>query len=71
VFAFQRVADYRPPRWPDPAHPQQVHLDLTVDDLEQAQVRVLELGAMVLAADPRGWLIFADPAGHPFCLMRG
>ncbi|MFF4413486.1 VOC family protein [Streptosporangium sp. NPDC001559] len=71
VLAFQRVEDYRPPRWPDSAHPQQFHLDVDVPDLDQAQNEVLSLGATLLHADPRGWRILADPAGHPFCLLRG
>lgn len=71
VFAFQRVEDYHAPRWPDVAHPQQFHLDLDVPDLERAQEQVVALGATLLRADPRGWRIFADPAGHPFCLLRG
>lgn len=72
VLAFQRVADHRPPRWPDPAHPQQFHLDLAVDDLAQAQDEALALGATLLDASggTRGWRVFADPAGHPFCLVR-
>ena len=32
---------------------------------------VLELGGTLLRKDPRGWLIFADPAGHPFCVLPG
>lgn len=52
-------------------HTQQFHLDLSVADLDEAQSRVLELGGTLLHADPRGWRIFADPAGHPFCLLRG
>lgn len=71
VFAFQRVQDYRAPRWPDSAYPQQFHLDLDVPDLDIAQAQVLSLGATLLHADTRGWRIFADPAGHPFCLLRG
>ncbi|MFC1404843.1 MULTISPECIES: VOC family protein [Streptacidiphilus] len=71
VFAFQRVEDYHAPRWPDAARPQQFHLDLDVPDLERAQEQVNALGATLLRADPRGWRIFADPAGHPFCLLRG
>lgn len=71
VFAFQRVPDYRAPRWPDSTYPQQFHLDLDVPDLDQAQEQVLRLGATLLHADTRGWRIFADPAGHPFCLLRG
>lgn len=70
VFTFQRAHDYRPPQWPDPAYPQQFHLDLSVPDLDAAQRRVLELGATLLAEDPRGWRVFADPAGHPFCLLK-
>ncbi|MFH9613349.1 VOC family protein [Streptomyces pratensis] len=72
VFCFQRVAEYRPPRWPDPARPQQFHLDFGVPDLERAQEQVLALGATVLdgGADARSWRVFADPAGHPFCLVR-
>ena len=71
VFAFQRVTDYQAPRWPDPTRPQQFHLDLDVPDLDQAHEQVLGLGATLLQADARGWRIFADPAGHPFCLLKG
>ncbi len=49
VLAFQRAADHRPPRWPDPAHPQQFHLDVGVSDLDRAEARVLALGATRLA----------------------
>ncbi|MFD4029630.1 VOC family protein [Streptomyces sp. NPDC058637] len=69
VLGFQRVEDYRPPRWPDPAHPQQVHADFGVPDLDSAQERVLALGASLLDDSARGWRVFADPAGHPFCLV--
>lgn len=72
VLAFQRVEDHRPPRWPDPARPQQFHLDLGVVDLERAQEDVLRQGATVLdqGDGKRSWRVFADPAGHPFCLVR-
>ncbi|MFE2763737.1 VOC family protein [Streptomyces halstedii] len=72
VLAFQRVEDHRPPRWPDPARPQQFHLDLGVADLERAQEDVLRHGATVLdeGDGKRSWRVFADPAGHPFCLVR-
>ncbi|MEU4480225.1 VOC family protein [Micromonospora sp. NPDC023966] len=71
VLAFQRVADYRPPLWPDPARPQQFHLDFGVADLDRAQEQVLTLGATVLDDEAgRSWRIYADPAGHPFCLVR-
>ena len=65
-FAFQRAPDHRPPRWPDPAHPQQMHLDVMVDDLDVAHERVLTIGARPL---PGGDHVYADPAGHPFCLI--
>jgi len=72
-LAFQRAVDYRPPRWPDPEHPQQVHLDFDVTDLETDEKRVLGLGATVLERtdqlrDDANWRVYADPAGHPFCL---
>jgi catechol 2,3-dioxygenase-like lactoylglutathione lyase family enzyme len=72
VLAFQRVEDHRPPKWPDPAYPQQFHLDLRVEDLDQAQEDVLSRGAALLdeGGGKRSWRIFADPAGHPFCLVR-
>jgi hypothetical protein len=72
VLAFQRVADYRPPRWPDPARPQQFHLDFGVADLDRAQREVLAAGATLLdgGSTTRSWRVYADPAGHPFCLVR-
>ena len=65
--AFQLAPDHQPPRWPDPDHPQQVHLDVMVDDLAAARPQVLALGATVLSAADN---VYADPAGHPFCLIR-
>jgi hypothetical protein len=70
VFAFQRVKDFQAPQWPDSAHPQQFHLDLDVPDIGKAHTQVLKLGATLLHIDPRGWRIYADPAGHPFCLLQ-
>ena len=72
VLAFQRVGDYRAPRWPDPARPQQFHLDFAVGNLDEAQQEVLGAGATLLDAGDgqRNWRVFADPAGHPFCLAR-
>ena len=65
-YAFQRAPDHRPPQWPDPDHPQQVHLDVMVDDLAVAAEQVIRLGARRL---PSGEHVYADPAGHPFCLI--
>jgi catechol 2,3-dioxygenase-like lactoylglutathione lyase family enzyme len=65
---FQQVSGYNRPQWPDPAHPQQAHLDIIVEDLEAGEARALELGASRLSGGGEGFWIFADPAGHPFCL---
>jgi catechol 2,3-dioxygenase-like lactoylglutathione lyase family enzyme len=65
-LAFQLAPDHRPPTWPDPAVPQQVHLDVMVEDVADAAGHVLALGASRLD----GQNVFADPAGHPFCLIR-
>ena len=65
---FQQIADYRAPRWPDPAYPQQLHLDVTVGDVAAAEPAVLELGATSLNAGGENWRVYADPAGKPFCL---
>lgn len=66
-YAFQRAADHVPPRWPDPTAPQQVHLDVMVEDQDEAGAAVVALGAQLLDA---GDHVYADPAGHPFCLIR-
>ena len=66
-LAFQRAPDHEPPRWPDPVHPQQVHLDVMVEDVAAAGERVVDLGARRLAG---GEDVYADPAGHPFCLVH-
>jgi len=65
---FQQIGDYRAPRWPDPAYPQQLHLDVTVEDVEAAGAAVLKLGATSLNASGENWRVYADPAGKPFCL---
>jgi catechol-2,3-dioxygenase len=65
---FQQVSDYTPPAWPDPARPQQAHLDLLFDSLDAGEARALELGATRLDGAPEGFRVFADPAGHPFCV---
>jgi catechol 2,3-dioxygenase-like lactoylglutathione lyase family enzyme len=66
-IAFQLAPDHQPPQWPDPNHPQQMHFDIMVDDIEAAEPKVLAIGARRL---PAGDHVYADPAGHPFCLIR-
>jgi predicted enzyme related to lactoylglutathione lyase len=68
-ICFQPVADYNPPRWPAQEVPQQMHLDVIVDDLDAAESAVLELGATKHEHQPgTTFRVFLDPAGHPFCL---
>lgn len=74
-LAFQRAPGFRAPDWPRADdNSQQAHLDFDVDDMETAQEQVLALGARPLDLDDadgeRGFRVFADPAGHPFCLCR-
>ncbi|MCK9794450.1 VOC family protein [Isoptericola sp. 4D.3] len=69
---FQQVEGYSAPRWPDPAFPQQLHLDLEVpdDDLDAAEEAALAAGATRLPGGGETFRVFADPAGHPFCLCQ-
>jgi hypothetical protein len=64
---FQRADDYAPPTWPKPERQQMFHLDLTVEDLPAAHERAVEIGARHLDSQ-RTFRVYADPAGHPFCL---
>jgi catechol 2,3-dioxygenase-like lactoylglutathione lyase family enzyme len=68
---FQQVAELQRPRWPDPTYPQQLHLDITVDDADEAERAALALGAERLPGDGENWRVYADPHGHPFCLLTG
>jgi hypothetical protein len=61
-------ADGKPPRWPDPNRPQQVHLDIEVDDLRVADGMATTLGATRVSKAAANHCVYADPEGHPFCL---
>jgi predicted enzyme related to lactoylglutathione lyase len=68
-ISFQQVQDYAPPSWPSQEGPQQMHLDLIVDDLDVAEAAVIDLGATKTEHQPgTTFRVFLDPAGHPFCL---
>lgn len=74
--AFQPVAELPAATWPDGPTPQMLHLDLTVDsvsELDAQDARALSLGARLLrdrSEDPDEPLrVYADPAGHPFCIF--
>jgi hypothetical protein len=74
-IGIQLAPDHVPPDWPDGA-PQQLHLDLHVEDPRAAHGQAISLGARLLQAAPdldarEGHQVYADPAGHPFCIGWG
>ena len=76
LLAFQQVASLERSTWPEPVVPQQLHLDLTVPDVEELDAvhqRVLDLGGSLRldrSSDPEEPLrVYADPDGHPFCVF--
>lgn len=78
ALGFQLAPDHVPPTWPDRTVPQQVHLDLEVDDLDAAERLVLAAGATSTglpaprteAGQRDSFRVYLDPSGHPFCLCR-
>jgi hypothetical protein len=68
-ISFHQVAGYTPPMRPTQERPQQMHLDVIVDDLDTAEAAVIDLGATKHRDQPgTSFRVFLDPAGHPFCL---
>jgi predicted enzyme related to lactoylglutathione lyase len=68
-LAFQKVDGFTPPQWPGQGVPQQMHLDVVVDELDAAEDAVLKIGATKHEHQPgTTFRVFLDPAGHPFCL---
>ena len=77
-LAFQKVGALPEATWPDGPVPQQLHLDTTVAttaELDVQHERALVLGARLLydrSDDQEEPLrVYADPAGHPFCVFVG
>jgi catechol 2,3-dioxygenase-like lactoylglutathione lyase family enzyme len=77
-LAFQQVPALPEATWPEGPRPQQLHLDLMVSSEAQLSAqheRALNLGARLLfdrTDDPEEPLrVYADPAGHPFCIFVG
>ena len=76
LMGIQLAPNHVPPEWPDGAQQQQVHLDLHAEDPAAAHEEVMSLGARLLqpAEDlnaDEGHQVYADPAGHPFCIGWG
>ncbi|SCE00287.1 hypothetical protein GA0115245_137817 [Streptomyces sp. di188] len=77
-LAFQRAPGCTPPAWPAADHDsQQFPLDFdaggTGEEVDAAEEKVLALGARVLDSEDyerKDFRVYADPAGHPFCLCR-
>jgi hypothetical protein len=64
-LSFQRAPGYTPPIWPDPHSSMQFHLHFRVGDYDAARELVVSLGGKHLDG-----IVFADPAGHIFCLVE-
>lgn len=69
-LAATRVEDYTPPTWPEAQTPKQMHLDLAVENLKEAEEQATALGAVRATSQPapERYIVLFDPAGHPFCL---
>jgi catechol 2,3-dioxygenase-like lactoylglutathione lyase family enzyme len=70
LLTVQRVDGLPAVTWPEGPVAKQMHLELAVHDLDEAEQAVLEAGATKAEAqpDPSRWRVLIDPAGHPFCL---
>lgn len=72
-LSFQETTDYVAPAWPAEPGKQlmMMHVDVAVDDLDQAVTAAQELGATMAGYQPQeDCKVLLDPAGHPFCLYR-
>jgi len=76
TLAFQQVTSLRRTTWPADDVPMQLHIDMTVPNVEKLRRqrrRAEDLGAHLLldrTSDPDEPLyVLADPAGHPFCMF--
>ena len=71
LILVRRIDGYRPPTWPQHDVPMQIHLELWIDDLAEAEARLHALGGVTCDFQPhrdRGNVVMLDPAGHPFCI---
>ena len=71
LILLRRVEGYQAPTWPQQDVPIQFHLELWIDDLDEAESRLQALGAVSCDFQPhraQGNVVMLDPAGHPFCI---
>lgn len=71
TFSLQPTESFRAPDWASGEPPQQLYLDILVDNLDDAEGQVPDLGGTLLNGSdkPIGFRVYADPVGHPFCLV--
>ncbi|MEV6632284.1 VOC family protein [Actinoplanes sp. NPDC051470] len=70
-LSFQTETRYVRPVWPAQADDPQmsVHLDIQVDDLDEAGAHAEKAGATKADFQPQEDVrVYLDPDGHPFCL---
>ena len=78
-LAFQKVANYKAPTWPEGPIPQQLHIDFAVKDLDETEIELLKIGAVKTEFQPGSpksndysteFRVYLDPEGHPFCIIH-
>jgi hypothetical protein len=71
-MAFQKIDNYRAPTWPAGDTPQQAHMDFHAKDLDIAEKRLLEIGAIKAEFQPKPhrFRVYLDIASHPFCIVQ-
>jgi hypothetical protein len=78
-LAFQKVANYKAPTWPEGPIPQQLHLDFAVKNLDETEIELLKIGAVKTEFQPGSpktidysteFRVYLDPEGHPFCIIH-
>ena len=78
-LAFQKVANYKAPTWPEGLIPQQLHLDFAVKNLDETEIELLKIGAIKTEFQPGSpksndysteFRVYLDPEGHPFCIIH-
>ena len=50
--------------------PQQMHIDVKIDEFDVAEAAFLALGATKAESDTPTFRVYLDSAGHPFCLIK-
>ena len=69
-IGFGKIEGFRPAQWPDEAGAKRFHLDLQVNDLDEATESLCAIGASQPDFQPGAgrWRVLLDPDGQPICL---